>query len=79
MSTFSFIIVSYFRSGCLPPYEMPTFQKVYERYRYPSIRIFENYIDEKGFDVNLLWSKIDDAIVKIVMNTESNVIKRVII
>ena len=57
---------------------MPTFEKVYQRYRYPSKKIFENYIDEKGFDVNLLWSKIDDAIVKIVINTESNVIDRVI-
>ena len=58
---------------------MPTFQKIYERYRYPSKTIFEKYIKEKSFDVNLLWSKIDDAIVKIVMNTEPNVINRVIL
>jgi hypothetical protein len=57
---------------------MPTFQKTNERFRYPSKRIFENYIDEKGFDVNLLWKKIDDAIVKIVMNTEPSVLKKVI-
>ncbi|XP_070501647.1 probable tubulin polyglutamylase ttll-15 [Chironomus tepperi] len=64
------------QSGCLPAYEMPTFQKVLENYQYTSKQIFENYIEEKGYDVKSLWSKIDDAIVKIVMNTEPNVINR---
>jgi hypothetical protein len=56
---------------------MPTFRKTYERYRNPNIRIFEKHIDEKGYDVSQLWSKVDDAILKIVLNTEKNVIKMV--
>lgn len=65
------------RRGCHNAYDMPTFEKTFETFKYPSKTIFENYIEEKGFIVSEFWHKIDDAIVQIVMNTESNVIKKV--
>ncbi|KAL7052544.1 hypothetical protein ACKWTF_004904 [Chironomus riparius] len=64
------------RQGCHPPYDMPTFEKSFEMFKHPFKSIFENYISKKGFNVKELWKKIDDAIVKISLNTEYRIIKK---
>jgi tubulin monoglycylase TTLL15 len=61
----------------IPPFEMPSFMKVYEKYGFSVSMIFENIIKSKGFDVKKFWNRIDDAISSIVMNSENRVINEV--
>ncbi|KAG5677462.1 hypothetical protein PVAND_007220 [Polypedilum vanderplanki] len=63
------------RRGCHNAYDMNSFEKIYRRYGYSFIKIFEIIIKDKGHDVVEFWRKIDDAIVKIVKNTESYVLE----
>lgn len=60
-----------------PPFQMPTFEKEYKIFQFPIIKHFEYLIAEKGFDVKKFWDKIDDAIVKIVRNSEPYIIQTV--
>ncbi|KAG5680163.1 hypothetical protein PVAND_009688 [Polypedilum vanderplanki] len=62
------------RRGCHNAYDMKSFEKIYNRYGFPFIKIFEKIIQDKGHNVTEFWRKIDDAIVKILINTESYVI-----
>ena len=56
---------------------MPTFEESFEMFKHPFKNLFENYISKKGFDVKELWKKIDDAIVKIAINSEERVARKV--
>lgn len=60
-----------------PPFQMPTFRDAYNSFKFPIIKHFENIITDKGFKLNEFWAKIDDAIVNIVRNSESYMIKTV--
>lgn len=64
------------QDGCLSPYGIPTFKNIYESYGYSTKEIFENHIDSLGFDVNDFWSRIDDAIVSIILKSENTVVKK---
>ncbi|XP_070501440.1 probable tubulin polyglutamylase ttll-15 [Chironomus tepperi] len=63
------------QEGMHPPFTMPTFENVYKRFQFPIIKHFEKIIAEKGFDVKKFWNRIDDAIVKIVRNSEPYITK----
>ena len=56
---------------------MPTFEESFQMFKHPFKNLFENYISKKGFDVKELWKKIDDAIVKIAINSEERVARKV--
>jgi len=60
-----------------PPYSMSTFENGYKWFQVPTIKHFEKIISEKGFSVKKFWTKIDDAIVKIIQNSESFIIQTV--
>jgi polyphosphate kinase 2 (PPK2 family) len=53
-----------------PPYNMPTFENEYKWFQTPTIKHFEKIISDKGFNVKKFWKRIDDAIVKIIRNSE---------
>ena len=64
-----------FREGMHPPFQMPTFENAYKMFKFPIIKHFEKIIADKGYDVQNFWTKIDDAVVKIILNSESYVTK----
>jgi tubulin monoglycylase TTLL15 len=61
----------------LPAHELESFEELYEDYGYSLKKIFEYTIKNKGFDVEKLWSKIEDAIVSIVLQNEQKFIREV--
>ncbi|KAL7013776.1 hypothetical protein ACKWTF_015571 [Chironomus riparius] len=63
------------QEGMHPPFEMPTFNDAYKMFEFPIIKHFEKIIADKGFVVKKFWNKIDDAIVKIVRNSEPYITK----
>jgi tubulin monoglycylase TTLL15 len=65
------------KDGSIPPYEMPSFKKIYEKYQFSVTSIFERLIEKKGFNVNKFWAMIDDAIASIVMNSENYILRKV--
>jgi tubulin monoglycylase TTLL15 len=63
----------------VPSYLMPTFKMAHEKFKFSTKIIFENEIQRRGFNVTDFWTRIDDAIVSIVINSEDMIIDAVII
>jgi len=57
--------------------DMPSFKKGYKEYGYSLQKLFEQHVDSKGFNMKNVWTKVDDAIVKIILNNERYSIKAV--
>lgn len=66
-----------FREGSHSPDFMPTFEKIYQQYEYPFKTIFNSHIKKMGFNPEELWTKVDDAIVQTIKNSEDRVRKSV--
>jgi tubulin monoglycylase TTLL15 len=58
-------------------YDMPSFENSYFKYGYSFQYIFEHIIRQKGFDIENLWAKIDDAISSIILQNEKFMIETV--
>lgn len=66
------------QEGCLSPYEMPSFRRMYKNYGYSIKSIFEKIIKARGFDVADFWKRIDDAIVSIILKSEEFVMEKIV-
>lgn len=58
-------------------YEMDSFEELYEDYGYSFKQIFELVITRNGYDVEKLWTRIEDAIISIVLQNEHKFIREV--
>jgi hypothetical protein len=60
-----------------PTYEMEYFKDAYKNYKFTFKSLLEDYIAEKGFDVQKMWADVDDAIASILLNTEKPMVREV--
>lgn len=57
--------------------ELESFEELYEDYGFSYKEIFEYIVKQEGFDINKFWSRIDDAIVSIILQNERKFINEV--
>lgn len=55
-------------------WDIPSLRDYILKFNYTSKDAFESYMRREGLDVSKLWEQIDDAIVKLLLDNERNVI-----
>lgn len=57
--------------------QMPSFKRYCDKYEASSKLAFEDQLRRRGFDVDDLWRRVDDAIVKLVIKNEHRLVYQV--